>query len=239
MLKPQTEIVWNLIENNPHLKGFILVGGTALSMHISHRLSEDLDLITIDKKLPAQQIKAFLRSCEQLGLRVTPNDDPKALEEFEDTGMELHDYKQDFIINENVKLTLFAADDEVRPFLSPGKSNAPRVADLHEIFHLKALVCADRSKTRDWFDLYTLMNSHGFTAIDLYKTFTENARPQKFDIAISRLTSSRPTIMDEGFDSLAQNPPSIQEMAEFFAKANNEVIQYLSTNPSQKPKEPQ
>lgn len=42
-LSPDTEQVFNLIKRFELLKDYILIGGTALSIQIHHRLSEDLD----------------------------------------------------------------------------------------------------------------------------------------------------------------------------------------------------
>ncbi len=229
MLMPETEKFWNAVKDSPLLRGFILVGGTALSMRISHRVSEDLDFICLSPKLPDLQIKEFLRFCNQKGFEVAPNDSVGAISEFEDTGLELSDYQRDFLVDEKVKLTFFSADDEVRPFLSPAHHHGVRIAEIHEIFSLKAVVSADRSKSRDWFDLYTLMNSYGFTGADFYKTFVINKRPQKYDIAMRRLTSGRPALGDEGYESLMKNPPTLEEMGDFFRAISDEVIEYLAT----------
>ncbi len=232
MLRPETEKLWNSIKDSPLLKNFILVGGTALSIRISHRLSEDLDFICLNPKLPKVQIEAFLKFCSQQGFTITPNDSQEAIAEWEDTGMDLHDYQRDFLVNDLIKITFFSADDETRPLLNPGNANAVRIAEIHEVFALKAIVSADRSKTRDWFDLYTLMKHHGFTGVDLYKAFLQNSRPQKFDIAIKRLTSGKPALNDEGYQSLLQSPPTVQEMSEFFKAAANEVIKHLAEEQS-------
>ncbi len=44
MLKPETEKTWHFLQGQPALSGFILLGGSALTMHLHHRKSEDLDL---------------------------------------------------------------------------------------------------------------------------------------------------------------------------------------------------
>ena len=51
-LAPETRRVWEFLSAQPALGGFILIGGTALTMHIGHRISEDLDFITVAHKLP-------------------------------------------------------------------------------------------------------------------------------------------------------------------------------------------
>ena len=44
MLPPETERLWHRLEHDPLLAGWYLIGGTALSLLIGHRQSEDLDL---------------------------------------------------------------------------------------------------------------------------------------------------------------------------------------------------
>ena len=40
------------LDNRQALRNFVLIGGTALALHIGHRLSEDLDFITTLPRLP-------------------------------------------------------------------------------------------------------------------------------------------------------------------------------------------
>lgn len=42
-LSPETDLVFNAIKRFEIFKDYILIGGTALSLQINHRLSEDLD----------------------------------------------------------------------------------------------------------------------------------------------------------------------------------------------------
>ena len=42
-MKPETQALASRIADEPVLDQFLLVGGTALSIHLEHRLSEDLD----------------------------------------------------------------------------------------------------------------------------------------------------------------------------------------------------
>ena len=47
VMPPATAKIFEEIRKNPLLSPFILIGGTALSLHIGHRVSEDLDFITL------------------------------------------------------------------------------------------------------------------------------------------------------------------------------------------------
>lgn len=47
----KTEKVFFAISKIPEIKDWTLIGGTALSIHLKHRLSEDLDFFVYDNKL--------------------------------------------------------------------------------------------------------------------------------------------------------------------------------------------
>jgi len=50
-LAQQTANVLTSLSEIPDIQNFTLVGGSALSIHLNHRISEDLDLFTWFKKL--------------------------------------------------------------------------------------------------------------------------------------------------------------------------------------------
>ncbi len=51
-LAPETRSVWERLAGDHALGGVVLIGGSALTMHIAHRISEDLDFIIHSAKLP-------------------------------------------------------------------------------------------------------------------------------------------------------------------------------------------
>lgn len=42
-LTPDADRLWTRLRNEPALAGFVLIGGSALALHLGHRISEDLD----------------------------------------------------------------------------------------------------------------------------------------------------------------------------------------------------
>jgi predicted nucleotidyltransferase component of viral defense system len=75
LLTLETKKVWDAIRQIDNLlKGFVLIGGTALALHIQHRLSEDLDFACVGAKLPRERIRQILSQLERLGFKITPND---------------------------------------------------------------------------------------------------------------------------------------------------------------------
>ena len=225
MLRPQTEKLWNRLRAEPLLAGFVLVGGTALTLRVSHRLSEDLDFAFADgARLPRQRLNALQLALEAEGTPLARNDDAAAADEFEIAGMELHDHQQDFVASGAVKLTFFCPEPEVLRVLqkNPDEGRGPRVAELAELFALKSLLTASRSRLRDWIDLWTLLEHHGFTMKQFHDVFDRAGVPTAREIALRRLASGTTPMHDPGYEALAEADltlPSRAALREYFAKA--------------------
>lgn len=216
MLRPDTQALWGHLKDHAGLGHFVLVGGTALTIHLGHRVSEDLDFMIPTKRLPRRQIEMLKRECAEAGFQFVSNDSPAGLMEFEDTGMDYNDYQQDYTVGGAVKLTLVAPDPEVSMLLNTASPKGPRVATLSEIFSLKCVACANRTKSRDWLDMYVLLNQGHFQPYDIYKTFKTINAVQKFDIAMRRMTTGKIDASDEGYESLMAEPPSISVIQDYF-----------------------
>lgn len=223
MLRPDTQKLWTHLQSEPALKGFVLVGGTALAMHLQHRLSEDLDFMYLGRKLPRGQIETLKRRALDAGFEFAANDSPAGVEEFLEAGLEFGDYQQDYIVNGTVKVTFVAPEPENARQLEPVESPGPRIASLAEIFRLKCIVAAERSKTRDWFDLYLLLSQRHFEPIEFLRAFERAGAPGKYDIAIMRLCSGKPGLNDEGYQTLLPDPPSIADMQRFFIELRDRI----------------
>jgi hypothetical protein len=216
LLPPATEKVWNFLREQPALAGFVLVGGSALSLLIRHRLSEDLDFVYPEVRLPRQKLEVLRRKAEESGFIFRPADDEAAVQEFADSALELHDYQQDFLVDDIVKVSFFAPDEPLRKILAGNPESKVRVAALPELFKAKCLVSAKRSKTRDWLDLFLLMRDHGFSIYDYRAAFDEAGCSAECDTGLARLCSGVPQRTDEGYAHLLSNPPSLEEMKAFF-----------------------
>ncbi len=223
MLRPDTERLWHFLQGQSGLGCFVLVGGTALSMHLDHRISEDLDFMIPAPRLPRHAIEGLKRMSHASGFKFVPNDSPQGLAEFEDTGMDYLDYQQDYVVGGTVKVTLVAPDPEVKVLLRAGAPDKPRVASLEEIFRLKCIACANRSKTRDWLDMYVMLKRGLFQPLDIYRTFELAGVPSKFDIAMGRMCSGKVSLLDEGYESLLPEPPSVADMQAYFQRLRDDV----------------
>jgi len=142
-----------LIENHAVFTehDFRLIGGTALSYHLQHRISEDLDFC-IAANLPTEAIADFITSCverfgeEQIDF-IAPSQATK--DDFEIHGDTVENYLQNWKIK-NVRVTFFDAREGVgtkeilaeNDFTQIGNI---KISGLDTIFKLKSLMFYKRS----------------------------------------------------------------------------------------------
>lgn len=219
-LSPETARLWERLAREPLLSGFILVGGSAISLHIQHRLSEDLDFVTLDLSLPGKRLDVLVRTLSEDGFDIQHIRNVAGEREFEDSIFSFSDFQRDYRIND-VKVTMFSPEQELSSVLKSSgiklSSRGPVVADLPTLFESKAIICAKRNKTRDWFDLFILMRDHGFKSSDMKAAFDKH-HPYGWDSAVQRLTKGDVSPHDEGYAHLVLNPPTLEEMREFFSR---------------------
>ncbi len=145
-LAPHTAELFDAISRLECIKPFVLVGGTALSLQIDHRESEDLDFMN-------------WRTSRNEKREV---DWPMIKKELETIGViqhcEILDFDHVEFILEGVKLSFYA-----NPHHSPLKErlhciNNIFLADKTAIGAMKLEVMLRRSKFRDYYDIYCLLN---------------------------------------------------------------------------------
>lgn len=122
------------------IKKYTLIGGTALSIQIHHRLSEDLDFIIDNETINNPEIK---REINKIFLNYKIIRDDK-------------DYQLDFIIN-NCKVTFIAIGTIAIPFKIKKESFSYQninIARIDIIAVLKLSAIAQRNTIRDYYDLY-------------------------------------------------------------------------------------
>jgi hypothetical protein len=121
-------------------KDYILVGGTAIALHIGHRQSVDFDLFS-PKKIRRKSIKNYL-----IQKKYPVNE---LIKEEED---QIH-----FIIN-NVKVTFFQY-----PFIINDLIDFDRIIKIPSLINLaamKAFALGGRGKWKDYVDLFFLLKDH-------------------------------------------------------------------------------
>jgi hypothetical protein len=128
------------------LAGFVLIGGSALALHIHHRISEDLDFAWPYGRLPRESLQTLIEGEPSLDYVLDQNE--VALREAEDANLDLADFAQNYLVN-GVRVTFFSSYQAERRLLARQPNEPLRIAAIPEIFALKALAAADRSKSRD------------------------------------------------------------------------------------------
>lgn len=138
--------VYKQLEAHKFITDFVLVGGTALSMQIKHRHSEDLDFIFDGEELNINAIKRNIKKIFP-AYRIIRQD---------------HSWQIDFLVND-VKLTFFSTGAVAVPFRVKNYSITKgyiSIAELKVIGALKFSAIAQQNTIRDYYDLYCLARYH-------------------------------------------------------------------------------
>lgn len=146
-LARHTSLIFDKITRLECIRPYVLVGGTALSLQLGTRLSEDLDFMSWRKTRNEKRevdwptIKKELESIGQV-------------EHVDILGLD----HVEFIVS-GVKISFYA-----NPNHSPLKNEVPylnnlRLADLTSIGAMKMEVLMRRSKFRDYYDIYSLLEA--------------------------------------------------------------------------------
>lgn len=146
-LKPETIPVFEKVSQLEVIKGLYLCGGTAQSLQMMHRKSEDLDfeLLGIRKDRPQLDFAAISNAVSEVY--------PDCRKEF------LGRNQLQIFVNGNVKLSFFRPDNSV-PELGKGfVYNNIVTPSLQELLGMKLFTIAVRSAFRDYYDIYALLKA--------------------------------------------------------------------------------
>ena len=148
-LLPKTrKLLLVIIQKCNFLDKYVLVGGSALSMHLCHRKSEDLDFFTYEDSFEQKEILNFLNYFSSKEILNQTNE-------------------QIDLLLEGVKVTFFNAK---WIFLKPQKIQKFNLSPIELICAMKVNVLFLRAKFRDYYDLYFMAKE-----IELDKIF-ENSK---------------------------------------------------------------
>ena len=147
-LAPQTGRIIEAISRLECIKPFVLVGGTALSIQLKNRQSEDLDFMrwkegkndTLDIRWSNIQ-----KELETVG----------SIEEVQVAG-----FDQVLFIVDGVKVSFYAAPRKrISSMHEVPYMNNIRLADVESIGVMKMEAMMRRSKFRDYYDIYSILKS--------------------------------------------------------------------------------
>jgi predicted nucleotidyltransferase component of viral defense system len=162
-VEPHTFSVLNQLMKMPELKGFSLVGGTALSLLYGHRVSVDLDLFSNEQFENADIID---------GLKTK--------------------FQQKFIMEQKPpRFGIFCFVDEVKidiilhphPIIRPGQNiDGMRLFSIEDIIAMKVQAILGRGKKKDFWDIAELLKH--FSIADFIKFHKEKYATQNLLITV-------------------------------------------------------
>jgi hypothetical protein len=183
--------LFQYLANNKDLSRWTLVGGTALSLYLKHRTSEDLDFFIEESEFT----RGSLKEIEELSTYFEQSGIPIIL-------TDKNDRLFDYLIG-GVKVTFFASG------LKSLKDNAQTIGsiDIASVNQIAAMkmesIIKYRTVTRDFFDVYTLWHQSGMdlcTLIDIYRD--KYLSKVSVDLFETRFFDKEMDIDDPGYGSL-------------------------------------
>ena len=198
-LAPHTQSVFESVSKLECLKPYLLVGGTALSLQIATRQSEDLDFMK-------------WRTCKTEKMEVAWFQIEK---ELATVGEIQHKDILEFLVS-GVKFSFYACP-KYSPVNNPvNYLNNIRLADVRSIGAMKMEVMLRRSNFRDYYDIFSILKS-GMSINDLISlALSYSGHKLKSKNLLAMLTNSNRFTRDAGFDQLQPvYSVTAQEIEEF------------------------
>jgi Nucleotidyl transferase AbiEii toxin, Type IV TA system len=169
ILPPDTAATWDAIAPVVPAEAY-LGGGTAIAVHLGHRVSRDLDFFFHRESIDLDQLTHRLTTVGPFA--VTERSARTLIGVFSATKVQfLHAY-------------------ETRPqhiLEAPGKVDGLRIAGLSDLMAMKLKVVGDRGELRDYFDLMTIEQRTGRTADEGLALFMARFQPDYPQQAINHI----------------------------------------------------
>lgn len=203
-LAPHTRQVIEAVSRLDCIKPYLLVGGTALSLQIGHRQSEDLDFMKWrTSKTENMEVAWFQIEKELASVGEIQHKDILDIDHVE------------FLVS-GVKLSFYACP-KYSPVNNPvNYLNNIRLADVRSIGAMKMEVMLRRSNFRDYYDIFSILKS-GVSINDLISlALSYSGHKLKSKNLLAMLTNSNRFTRDVGFDQLQPvYSVTAQEIEEF------------------------
>jgi predicted nucleotidyltransferase component of viral defense system len=146
-LLPKTkELLLELVKSCEFLENYVLVGGSALTLHLCHRKSEDLDFFTFKDSFNKREIMKYIQKFDNKEV------------------INQTDEQIDILLN-GVKVTFFNAKWE---FLKPKNIKKFNLSSIEQISAMKVNTLFLRATYRDYYDLYFLVKN-GLNLKDIFE----------------------------------------------------------------------
>ena len=203
-LAPYTQAIFEAVSNLECIKPYLLVGGTALSLQIGTRQSEDLDFMKWrTSKTENREVAWFQIEKELASVGEIQHKDILDIDHVE------------FLVS-GVKLSFYACP-KYSPVNNPvNYLNNIRLADVRSIGAMKMEVMLRRSNFRDYYDIFSILKS-GVSINDLISlALSYSGHKLKSKNLLAMLTNSNRFTRDVGFDQLQPvYSVTAQEIEEF------------------------
>lgn len=215
-----------------------LVGGNALALQIGHRRSFDLDFRSFSHKLDRKAVEDIIQSLKKDGFAGECVTDFITRIEWDDAGLDVDDYQQDWAIN-GIKVSFFAIDEETERTLQTLQEQNLRILSAAEVFYSKLETFQKRTVARDFLDIYVFLREDSRcieAGIHRVKESDASFTYEKFKM---RMLSLADWISDEKFlqsvDGLADElPKTAAELVSGIEKAfrdyEKSLAQTISAN---------
>lgn len=203
-LAPYTQAIFEAVSNLECIKPYLLVGGTALSLQIGTRQSEDLDFMKWRTSKTENMEVAWFQIEKELAL----------VGEIQHKDILDIDHVE-FLVS-GVKLSFYACP-KYSPVNNPvNYLNNIRLADVRSIGAMKMEVMLRRSNFRDYYDIFSILKS-GVSINDLISlALSYSGHKLKSKNLLAMLTNSNRFTRDVGFDQLQPvYSVTAQEIEEF------------------------
>ena len=203
-LAPHTGKVFEIISRLECIKPYTLVGGTALSLQIEKRQSEDLDFmkwLTKRNEKPEVDWPAIKKELESVG----------EIREYEVGSFDFVSFNF-----EGVKLSFYAAPRKAIPSMQriPYLNNM-FIADMESIGAMKMEAMLRRSKFRDYYDIYSILKEGKDIQKMIDAALEHSSHKLRTRGLLAMLTNGSYFVKEKGFEELLPvydvSPYDIQE----------------------------
>lgn len=190
-LAPHTGKVFEAISKLECIKPFTLVGGTALSLQIEKRQSEDLDFmkwLAKRNEKPEVNWPSILKELESIG----------SVRNYDVIG-----FYQVVFNFEDVKLSFYAAPHKAIPTMRriPYLNNL-YLADMESIGSMKMETMLRRAKFRDYYDIYSIIKEGGDINKMISAALEHSEHKLRTRGLLKMLTTGQNFIKEKGFEEL-------------------------------------
>lgn len=203
-LAPHTGKVFEAISRLECIKPYTLVGGTALSLQIEKRQSEDLDFmkwLTKRNEKPEVAWPTIKKELESIG----------EIREYEVGSFDFVSFNF-----EGMKLSFYAAPRKAIPSMQriPFLNNM-HIADMESIGAMKMEAMLRRSKFRDYYDIYSILKEGKDLQKMIDAALEHSGHKLRTRGLLAMLTNGSRFIKEKGFEELLPvydvTPYNIQE----------------------------